>query len=98
MDCFPQFLCLSWRDVVTSSPFQVIQGNVDTYDVVLKDLRPPVIARYIRVIPVTEQPMTVCMRVELYGCVWSGKDLHLTKQVLARLRGNSCHRTQDLLL
>ncbi|NXW37410.1 DDR2 protein, partial [Phaetusa simplex] len=49
---------------------QVIQGNIDTYDVVLKDLRPPIIARFIRVIPVTEMPMTVCMRVELYGCVW----------------------------
>ncbi|NXD74870.1 DDR2 protein, partial [Halcyon senegalensis] len=48
----------------------VIQGNIDTYDVVLKDLRPPIIARFIRVIPVTEIPMTVCMRVELYGCVW----------------------------
>ncbi|KAF7237269.1 Discoidin domain-containing receptor 2 [Varanus komodoensis] len=59
---------LSWKDRQNG---QVIQGNVDTYDVVLKDLRPPVIARYIRVIPVTEQPMTVCMRVELYGCVWS---------------------------
>lgn len=53
----------------------MIQGNIDTYDVVLKDLRPPIIARYIRVIPVTELPMTVCMRVELYGCMWFGKDL-----------------------
>ncbi|XP_060613416.2 discoidin domain-containing receptor 2-like [Anolis sagrei] len=59
---------LSWRDRQNR---QVIQGNIDTYDVVLKDLRPPIIARYIRVIPVTEQPMTVCMRVELYGCIWS---------------------------
>uniref|UniRef100_H9GE80 Discoidin domain-containing receptor 2 n=1 Tax=Anolis carolinensis TaxID=28377 RepID=H9GE80_ANOCA len=59
---------LSWKDRQNR---QVIQGNIDTYDVVLKDLRPPIIARYIRVIPVTEQPMTVCMRVELYGCVWS---------------------------
>ncbi|XP_077160931.1 discoidin domain-containing receptor 2-like isoform X1 [Paroedura picta] len=58
---------LSWKDRQNK---QVIQGNIDTYDVVLKDLRPPVIARYIRVIPVTEQPMTVCMRVELYGCIW----------------------------
>ncbi|KAH0615492.1 hypothetical protein JD844_004796 [Phrynosoma platyrhinos] len=59
---------LSWKDRQNR---QVIQGNIDTYDVVLKDLRPPIIARYIRVIPVTEQPMTVCMRVELYGCIWS---------------------------
>ncbi|XP_074830171.1 discoidin domain-containing receptor 2-like isoform X2 [Natator depressus] len=58
---------ISWKD---RQGRQVIQGNIDTYDVVLKDLRPPIIARYIRVIPVTELPMTVCMRVELYGCMW----------------------------
>lgn len=59
--------------LIRTSISQVIQGNIDTYDVVLKDLRPPIIARFIRVIPVTELPMTVCMRVELYGCVWYGK-------------------------
>ncbi|XP_068270094.1 discoidin domain-containing receptor 2-like isoform X1 [Nyctibius grandis] len=58
---------ISWKD---RQGKKVIQGNIDTYDVVLKDLRPPIIARFIRVIPVTEMPMTVCMRVELYGCVW----------------------------
>uniref|UniRef100_A0A8C3KK46 Discoidin domain-containing receptor 2 n=1 Tax=Calidris pygmaea TaxID=425635 RepID=A0A8C3KK46_9CHAR len=58
---------ISWKD---RQGRKVIQGNIDTYDVVLKDLRPPIIARFVRVIPVTEMPMTVCMRVELYGCVW----------------------------
>ncbi|NWX19889.1 DDR2 protein, partial [Aegotheles bennettii] len=58
---------ISWKD---RQGRKVIQGNIDAYDVVLKDLRPPIIARFIRVIPVTEMPMTVCMRVELYGCVW----------------------------
>lgn len=55
------------------SLLQVIDGNTDTYDVVLKDLRPPIIARFVRLIPVTKAPMTVCMRVELYGCVWHGE-------------------------
>ncbi|KAM4697024.1 discoidin domain-containing receptor 2-like [Rhinophrynus dorsalis] len=59
---------LSWKD---HQGQQVIKGNVDEYEVVLTDLRPPIIARYIRVIPVTKVPMTVCMRVELYGCKWS---------------------------
>ncbi|KAM4662872.1 discoidin domain-containing receptor 2-like [Discoglossus pictus] len=58
---------LSWKD---HQGQQVIKGNIDEYDVVLTDLRPPIIARYIRVIPVTNVPMAVCMRVELYGCVW----------------------------
>lgn len=54
---------------------QVIEGNTDTYDVVLRDLRPPIIARFVRLIPVTRAAMTVCMRVELYGCVWHGEPL-----------------------
>ncbi|XP_071981324.1 discoidin domain-containing receptor 2-like [Engystomops pustulosus] len=58
---------LSWKD---HQGQQVIKGNVDEYDVVLTDLKPPIIASHIRVIPVTKVPMTVCMRVELYGCAW----------------------------
>ncbi|XP_072908188.1 discoidin domain-containing receptor 2-like isoform X2 [Hemitrygon akajei] len=59
---------ISWKDRWGQ---QVITGNVNTYDIVLKDLRPPIIARYVRVIPVTDQPASVCMRVELYGCAWT---------------------------
>ncbi|XP_034039510.1 discoidin domain-containing receptor 2-like isoform X2 [Thalassophryne amazonica] len=49
---------------------QVIEGNKNAYDVVLKDLEPPIIARFVRFIPVTDHSMIVCMRVELYGCEW----------------------------
>ncbi|XP_009077977.1 PREDICTED: discoidin domain-containing receptor 2-like [Acanthisitta chloris] len=58
---------ISWKN---RQGRKVVDGNIDTYDVVLNDLRPPIIARFIRVIPVTKMPVTVCMRVELYGCVW----------------------------
>ncbi|XP_053294042.1 discoidin domain-containing receptor 2 isoform X1 [Pleuronectes platessa] len=49
---------------------QVIEGNRNAYDVVLKDLEPPIIARFFRFMPVTDNSMIVCMRVELYGCEW----------------------------
>lgn len=52
---------------------QVIEGNRNAYDIVLKDLEPPVIARFVRFMPVTDHSMNVCMRVELYGCEWLGK-------------------------
>lgn len=52
---------------------QVIEGNRNAYDIVLKDLEPPIIARYVRFMPVTDHSMNVCMRVELYGCEWLGK-------------------------
>jgi len=51
---------------------QVLDGNTNPYDIVLKDLEPPLIARFIRFIPVTDHSMNVCLRVELYGCVWLG--------------------------
>ncbi|XP_044157345.1 discoidin domain-containing receptor 2 [Bufo gargarizans] len=58
---------ISWRNRHGS---QVLEGNVNPYDIVLKDLEPPIIARFLRFIPVTDHSMNVCLRVELYGCVW----------------------------
>ncbi|XP_063283196.1 discoidin domain-containing receptor 2 isoform X2 [Pelobates fuscus] len=58
---------ISWRN---RHGRQVLDGNVNAYDIVLKDLEPPIIARFLRFIPVTDHPMNVCLRVELYGCVW----------------------------
>ncbi|XP_043941314.1 discoidin domain-containing receptor 2 [Protopterus annectens] len=49
---------------------QIIEGNANAYDIIVKDLEPPIIARFIRFIPVTDYFINVCMRVELYGCEW----------------------------
>ncbi|XP_068107877.1 discoidin domain-containing receptor 2 isoform X2 [Hyperolius riggenbachi] len=54
----------------SSQIWQVLEGNVNPYDIVLKDLEPPIIGRFLRFIPVTDHSMNVCLRVELYGCVW----------------------------
>ncbi|CAN0351273.1 unnamed protein product [Lampetra fluviatilis] len=59
---------LPWRDRRGN---QVIQGNVNTQDVVLKDLGPALVARFVRFVAVTDRAMSVCMRVELYGCPWA---------------------------
>ncbi|XP_075875840.1 discoidin domain-containing receptor 2-like [Nelusetta ayraudi] len=58
---------VGWHD---RKEHQVIEGNRNAYDVVLKDLEPPIIARFVRFMPVTDHSMIVCMRVELYGCQW----------------------------
>ncbi|KYO24108.1 discoidin domain-containing receptor 2 isoform B [Alligator mississippiensis] len=58
---------LTWRDRWGN---EVISGNVNTNEVVLKDLGPPIIARYIRFYPRADRVMSVCLRVELYGCLW----------------------------
>uniref|UniRef100_A0A670YVL9 receptor protein-tyrosine kinase n=1 Tax=Pseudonaja textilis TaxID=8673 RepID=A0A670YVL9_PSETE len=61
---------MSWRDRWGN---EVISGNENTNEVVLKDLGPPIIARYIRFYPRSDRVMSVCLRVELYGCVWKGE-------------------------
>uniref|UniRef100_A0A8C4ZDI2 receptor protein-tyrosine kinase n=1 Tax=Gadus morhua TaxID=8049 RepID=A0A8C4ZDI2_GADMO len=58
---------VGWRD---RKGQPVIEGNRNPYEAVLKDLEPPIIARYVRFMPVTDHSMIVCMRVELYGCQW----------------------------
>ncbi|XP_066569304.1 discoidin domain-containing receptor 2 isoform X1 [Amia ocellicauda] len=61
-------LWVSWR---SRAGAKVIEGNNNPYDSVIKDLHPPIIARHLRIIPVTRVQTTVCMRVELYGCAWN---------------------------
>uniref|UniRef100_A0A674J5H5 Epithelial discoidin domain-containing receptor 1 n=1 Tax=Terrapene triunguis TaxID=2587831 RepID=A0A674J5H5_9SAUR len=58
---------LAWRDRWGN---EVISGNENTNEVVLKDLGPPIIARYVRFYPRADRVMSVCLRVELYGCIW----------------------------
>lgn len=52
--------------------FQVIAGNSDTQSSVLRALDGGIVARNVRIIPVSELTRTVCMRVELYGCSYKG--------------------------
>ncbi|KAL0984909.1 hypothetical protein UPYG_G00150340 [Umbra pygmaea] len=59
---------ITWKD---RSGQEVVSGNENTYDVVLKDLGPPIVARYVRFYPLADRVMSVCLRVELYGCLWN---------------------------
>ncbi|XP_037130790.1 epithelial discoidin domain-containing receptor 1 isoform X1 [Syngnathus acus] len=59
---------ITWKDRWGQ---EVVSGNDNTYDVVLKDLGPPIVARMVRFYPLADRVMSVCLRVELYGCVWA---------------------------
>lgn len=50
---------------------QLLAGNTNTYTVVENLLEPPILASKIRLVPYSVHPRTVCMRVELLGCVWT---------------------------
>ncbi|XP_068929296.1 epithelial discoidin domain-containing receptor 1 isoform X1 [Petaurus breviceps papuanus] len=60
---------------------EVISGNEDTGGVVLKDLGPPMVARLVRFYPRADRVMSVCLRVELYGCLWRDGLLSYTAPV-----------------
>ena len=51
-----------------SAVFQIFQGNTNVHKIVRRNLN--IMARYIRIHPGYHTPgSTVCMRLELYGCV-----------------------------
>ncbi|XP_075346742.1 epithelial discoidin domain-containing receptor 1 isoform X3 [Mycteria americana] len=66
---------LRWRDRWGT---EVIGGNEDPEGVVLKDLAPPPVARALRVYPRAPRAMSVCLRLELYGCPWEAGLLSYT--------------------
>jgi len=51
----------------------MFQGNANTYMVELRDVVPPIIGRRLRILPYSTHPKNVCLRVELYGCLWTGR-------------------------
>ncbi|KAM3873255.1 epithelial discoidin domain-containing receptor 1 [Diretmus argenteus] len=59
---------ITWKDRWSQD---AVSGNENTYDVVLKDLGPPIVARMVRFYPLADRVMSVCLRVELYGCIWN---------------------------
>ena len=54
---------------------QLLEGNDNTFTAALREIRPPIIARSVRIVPYSRHRRTVCMRVELYGCTWTGASI-----------------------
>jgi len=60
---------LNWHSIIFI--FQVLRGNSNTYLVEKQKLDLPFVASRVRFVPYSQHPRTVCMRVEIYGCVWN---------------------------
>lgn len=67
---YPFILSFSNEDF---SAFQIISGNTDTETVVSHRLMPTVYASKIRILPYSVHRRTVCLRVEIKGCLAEGK-------------------------
>jgi len=68
---FPELECFTVC-VCVCVCVQIFRGNSNTYIAEVREISPAIIARRLRVVPHSTYPRTVCMRVELYGCMWRG--------------------------
>uniref|UniRef100_A0A915D6X7 receptor protein-tyrosine kinase n=1 Tax=Ditylenchus dipsaci TaxID=166011 RepID=A0A915D6X7_9BILA len=59
-----------WARYKDSQGNEIIKGNVDTQSSVLQLLDGSFVAKLVRIIPVSEVTRTVCLRFEVYGCVY----------------------------
>ncbi|BES99860.1 Discoidin domain-containing receptor [Nesidiocoris tenuis] len=59
-----------WRHWKNQKGIQKLPGNTNTYTVAEQKLDPIIIASKIRFIPYSDHLRTVCMRVDILGCVW----------------------------
>ena len=60
----------AWYRYKNSRGQHMLRGNTNTYLVEKQRLELPFVANRIRFIPYSQHPRTVCMRVEIYGCIW----------------------------
>ncbi|KAL3989484.1 Protein tyrosine kinase family protein [Acanthocheilonema viteae] len=68
----------TWARYKDGKQNEVMVGNSDTQSAIFRALDGGVVARNLRVIPVSEITRTVCMRVELYGCSYKDQLLSYT--------------------
>ncbi|VDK77412.1 unnamed protein product, partial [Litomosoides sigmodontis] len=68
----------TWARYKDGRQGEVMAGNSDTQSTVLRALDGGIVARNLRVIPVSEITRTVCMRVELHGCSYKDEVLSYT--------------------
>lgn len=63
------------KDLIKISNYitQILRGNSNTYLVEKQKLDLPFVASRVRFVPYSQHPRTVCMRVEIYGCIWNRK-------------------------
>ncbi|CAK8673353.1 unnamed protein product [Clavelina lepadiformis] len=62
----------NWFNWTDPRGVDTLQGNSDANTVKQQVLSPGVAgARYVRIVPTTNQDRPVCMRLELYGCLWT---------------------------
>ncbi|XP_065161564.1 discoidin domain-containing receptor 2-like isoform X1 [Atheta coriaria] len=71
----------NWREYKRWDGKQILRGNSDTASVESHRLMPPVFASKVRVLPYSVHRRTVCLRLELLGCIYEGGVMSYTAPV-----------------
>ncbi|CAJ0946908.1 unnamed protein product, partial [Mesorhabditis belari] len=58
-----------WIRYRNRSGHELLDGNKDTMTALFTKLDPPIVASRIRLVPSSKQTRTMCMRIELHGCL-----------------------------
>uniref|UniRef100_A0A8D2LSY1 Contactin associated protein 1 n=1 Tax=Varanus komodoensis TaxID=61221 RepID=A0A8D2LSY1_VARKO len=90
----------NWKPYFQRGSNWTFFGNVNASGVVLHDLHYPILARYLRIIPVAWNPHgTIGLRVGLYGCYYQSDVLYFDGDdaIAYRFRTKTVRTTQDII-
>ncbi|CAF0745440.1 unnamed protein product [Didymodactylos carnosus] len=60
---------MTWIKYKSFTGQEKLSGNINSYIPAMREILPIIVARKIRIIPLTDIPKKVCIRLELYGCL-----------------------------
>ncbi|XP_050301112.1 discoidin domain-containing receptor 2-like isoform X2 [Anthonomus grandis grandis] len=91
-----------WKEYKRWDGKHILRGNSDTASVEMHKLMPTIFASKIRLLPYSIHRRTVCLRMELLGCVYAGGIIAYTAPVSEDLQGlydasYDGHRSQGML-
>lgn len=66
-----------WVTYKSATGHQILSGNTNPWLAAMQQLDHPIVAERIRFLPYSHHPRTTCMRVEVYGCPWTGKNKNI---------------------
>ncbi|XP_034272079.1 contactin-associated protein 1 [Pantherophis guttatus] len=90
----------NWKPYFQQGGNWTFFGNVNASGVVSHDLHYPILARYLRIIPVAWNPQgTIGLRVGLYGCYYDSEILYFDGDdaISYRFRSKKVRSTEDII-
>ena len=94
-------VAVSWLDMdkdIMVATDKVYRANTDTYSVVSINLTEAnIVTSVLRVIPVSEHPRAVCLRLEIHGCDVNTREHETDDPIKADIQGDWSDRDQEIV-